>query len=174
MDLIQFDGEGYKVEILKGAPKKEFKENIIIVQGGDDTINRLAVSCKFVDILLDPHLGDRRDKIYQRNSGLNQVLCELARENNVGIGFSFISVLNSRKRWELLGRIIQNIMLCRKYKVRMVIGSFAKNIDEQRNEKDLQSFFKVLGMTGKDVQMNFVNERFDYKRKYIMKGVMLE
>ena len=174
MDLIQFDGNGYRVDILKGIPKKEFKEKIIIIQGGDDVINRLAVSSKFVDILLDPHLGERKDKLNQKNSGLNHVLCELARENNVTIGFSFASVLNSKRRIELLGRMIQNIILCRKYKVGMVIGSFAKNIDEQRNETDMQSFFKVLGMTGKDVQMNFVNDRLEYKKKYICKGVMLE
>lgn len=174
MDIIQFDGNGYRIEVLKGIPKKSFKDKIIVIQGGDDVINRLAVTSRYVDILLDPHLGERKDKINQKNSGLNHVLCDLAKENNVAIGFSFASVLNARKRIDLLARMIQNIILCRKYKVQMVIGSFAKNEDEQRNEKDMQAFFKVLGMTGKDVQMNFINERLEYKRKFVSKGVMLE
>jgi RNase P/RNase MRP subunit p30 len=118
-------------------------------------------------------LGYRKDKLNQRDSGLNQVLCTLAKENNTAIGFSFSSVLNSTRRSEVIGRIVQNIILCRKYKVRMVIGTFAVCERDVRNLKDVQAFFKALGMTGKEVQMNFVSERLDFKKRYVSKGVML-
>jgi len=81
-------------------------------------------------------------------------------------------VLQSKERGKLIGRMMQNIKLCRKYKVRMVIGSFGKTQDDVRSEKDMQSFFKVIGMTGKEVQMNYVEERLEYKKKFIRKGVM--
>ena len=172
MDILQCEGIGYKADVLQKIPKQSSKD-LVVVQGGDDTLNRLALSCKHVDILLDPHLGNRKDFMHQRNSGLNHVLCALAKENTVAIGFSFSAILRSPQREKLLGRMMQNILLCRKYKIPMVIGSFAKNHWEIRNEKDLQAFFMVLGMTGKEVQMNFVQKRLDYKKRFVQKGVML-
>lgn len=172
MDIIQYDGNGHRINVLSRIPKQASKE-LVVVQGSDDTLNRLALSSRYVDILLDPHLGSRKDFMHQRNSGLNQVLCVLAKENNVAVGFSFSSILHAEKRGRVLGRIMQNIRLCRRYKVPMVIGSFAKNDWDVRNEKDLQAFFQVLGMTGKEVQMDFVEKRLDYKRRFVMKGVML-
>ena len=173
MDITCIEGYGYTVEILKSVPKKRDKEKIIVVQGGEDTMNRLAVSSFSVDILVDPHLGNRKDFMHQRNSGLNHVLCNLAKQHNVAIGFSFFSILHSSHRAKELGRIMQNIILCRKYKIPMVIGSFAKHAWDVRNEKDLQALFKVLGMTGKEVQMDFVAKRLDYKRRFVQRGVML-
>jgi len=173
MDIILFNGPGHKVDVLKKIPSKASKDTIIVVQGGDDTMNRLAVSSKHVDILLDPHLGSRKDFMHQRNSGLNDVLCALAKEHQVAIGFSFSSVLNSTHRVSLLGRMMQNIRLCRKYKIPMVIGTFARNAWELRNEKDIQAFFRVLGMTGKEVQMDFIAKRLDYKKRFVQKGVLL-
>ena len=126
-----------------------------------------------LDILLDPHIGNRRDFMHHRDSGLNQVLCNLAKKNNVAIGFSFSVILNARNRGKLMGRMMQNIKLCRKYKIPIVIGTFARNKWELRNEADIQAFFKVLGMTGKEVKMDFVEKRIEHKRRYIKKGVML-
>src|SRR3989344_1390288 len=121
MDITLLEGFGYKGEILKKIPKLPSKE-LVIVQGGDDTINRLALSSRYVDVLLDPHLGQRKDFMHQRNSGLNHVLCALAKEHNVAIGFSFSNILRAQHREKLLGRIMQNILLCRRYKIPMVIG----------------------------------------------------
>lgn len=173
MDIIQCDGDGYRVDVLSTVPSKPNKEKIVVVQGGSDTVNRLAVSSSSTDILLDPHLGNRRDTVTQRDSGLNHVLCKLARENNVAIGFSFSSVLHTTDRVTLIGRTIQNIRLCRKYKVQIVIGTFAKGPWELRNIRDVQSFFMLLGMSGTDVKKDFVRERLDFKRRFVRKGVML-
>ncbi len=172
MDIIEFEGKGYKVDVRKAVPNHFIRDNLVVVQGGDDKVNRRAVSSKNVDILLDPHLGKRYDKMHQRDSGLNQVLCKLAKEKGVAIGFSFRSILNAKSRAKLMGRMIQNIKLCRKYKVRMVIGSFAKTESETRNVKDVQAFFRVLGMTGAEVKIDFVAKRLDWKKRYIRKGVM--
>jgi len=172
MDLVLFETkEGYKVD-LEDIPRKRYKDKLVFVKAKDDAFNRKVLSSKFVDVLLDPHLGKRQDFMHHRNSGLNQVLCKLAKENNIAIGFSFSSILNSKDRGKEMGRIMQNIKLCRKYKVKMVIGSFAKNKYELRNVKDIQALFKVLGMTGEEVKMDFVEKRLNYKRRFIKKGVM--
>ncbi|MBT3985585.1 hypothetical protein HOD38_05970 [archaeon] len=165
MDINLFDKN---IELVV----KSAKDRFVIIKGGSDKVNRLAVSSKKVDILLDSHLGYRKDKMHQRDSGLNQVLCKLAKENNVAIGFSFSSILHS-KNYRDLGRIIQSIKLCRKYKVKIVVGNFAKNKSDVREIKDVYSMFKVLGMTGMEIKASseFIEGRLDYKKRYVSKGV---
>jgi len=50
-------------------------------------------------------------------------------KNGVAIGFSMYSILSAgpQKRAIVMGRIMQNIKLCRKFKVKMKIASFAKS-----------------------------------------------
>lgn len=88
--------------------------------------------------------NQRRDFIHQRASGLNHILCGMARKNDITIGFSFTSILNAKGRHEILGRMIQNLRMCRQFKVKVVIASFAKNPYEMRSMHDLSSLFKVL------------------------------
>ena len=158
------------MKTLKTPPKHLNREQIIAVQGGNDKVNRASLATNKVDILIDPHLGQRKDNYHQRNSGLNQVLLNLAKTNKVAIGFSFKTILNDKKRASNLGRIIQNIKLCRKYKVKMVILDY-----ENRNEADVHSLFKVLGMTGKEIQESttYLQDKLKYKKSYVMKGVKL-
>ncbi|MFH1972001.1 MAG: RNase P subunit p30 family protein [archaeon] len=166
MDINLFEND---VELVNNPISR--KEKLIIIQGGEDRINRLAVSNKNIDILLDPQLGTKQDFLHNRNSGLNQVLCKLAKKNKVAIGFSFNNILKNSSS-KILGRIIQNIKLCRKYKLTIVVGNFSKS--ETRNINDIHSFYKTLGMTGKELQdgSNYKEHKLDYKRRYITKGVM--
>jgi RNase P/RNase MRP subunit p30 len=87
----------------------------------------------------------RRDFIHQRASGLNHVLCKLVKENNITIGFSLNTILNSDDKSVILGRMIQNIKICRKFKVKTAIASFAQNPLEMRSIHDLLSLFVILG-----------------------------
>ncbi len=89
--------------------------------------------------------NQRKDFIHQRASGLNHILCSLARKNNITIGFSFTSILNAKNRHEILGRMMQNLRMCKKFKVKTIIASFAKNPYEMRSMHDLMSLFKTLG-----------------------------
>ena len=74
--------------------------------------------------------------------------CKFAKENRVIIGINFSDILNSSgvERANILGRIMQNIRLCRKYKVDMLTASFATDPFEMRSAKDLLSFNISLGM----------------------------
>ena len=104
-------------------------ESPVIIQGGDEKINRLALENKKVDILLSPEKNNKKDSLFFRNSGLNQVLCKLAKKNDISIGFNFSDLLNteSKERTKILGRMFQNARLCKKYKVNMVFTTLAKN-----------------------------------------------
>ncbi len=88
--------------------------------------------------------NQRKDFIHQRASGLNHILCSLARKNNITIGFSSTSILSAKDRHEILGRIMQNLRLCKRFKAKTIIASFAKDPYEMRSMHDLRSLFKVL------------------------------
>lgn len=153
-DLILYDGKnglGFDSTIsVKIAELKKLSNNINIVEGKDIEFNRKALENKNVDILLNPEKATYKDSLHHRNSGLDQVLCTLANKNGIAIGFSFNEILNARSRYKTLGRMMQNVRLCRKYKVKMVFATFAKNKWELRSKSDMESFARVLGMTGKE------------------------
>lgn len=127
-------------ELVKQVNKAK---GLVIVEGAGDRINRLALENKKVNILLSPEKNTGKDFIHYRNSGLNQVLCNLANKNNIAIGFNFEDVLNSSDKAGVLGKMMQNVRLCRKYKVKMLIFDFSK----ERTKEELRSFGLVLGMT---------------------------
>jgi hypothetical protein len=99
-------------------------------------------------ILFDLEGSPRHDALHQRASGLNHILARLFVKNGVTLTFSLRSILESHgeRRGQLLGRMMQNISLCRKFRVPMRIASFAKSPSGMRNPEDLKSLFVVLGM----------------------------
>ena len=118
------------------------------VEGKSDGINRGAFENKNTDIVYSIEKFRGKDKLHYKDAGLNQVLCKLAKKNRIKIGFCFSDVLSldNEKRAIILGKMMQNIRLCNKYKVDMVIGSFAKDKYGLRNSKDLVAFGRLLGM----------------------------
>ncbi len=145
----------------KDLRKKISREcGLVVVLGSH--LNRDVVSNKKVDVLLSPHYGASHDYLNSRNSGLNEVLCAIARKNDVAVGFSFSEVLNAElvNRSLILGRMMQNVTLCRKFKVPMVLGSFAFEKSEMRSPKDLISFGVSIGMTPGEAKkaLAFVDE----------------
>jgi|TARA_B100002003_G_C14113755_1_gene535719 RNase P/RNase MRP subunit p30 len=128
---------------------KDKKTLIAVKSFGND---REIIEKSYADLIFSIESVGHKDFIHQRGSGLNHVMCKLAKEKKVSIGFSFNSILKSNKKYEILGRISQNIKLCRKYKVQSRIASFASKPYEMRAPSDLINFFVVLGMTPKEAQ----------------------
>jgi RNase P/RNase MRP subunit p30 len=123
----------------------------VIVRGGEEKTNRAAVENKKVDILLSPELNSRTDHLHYRKSGLNQVLCKLAKQNKVAIGFDFSLLLNSKERGKILGRMFFNYKLCKKYKVKMVFSSFSGDKFELRSKDSIRVFERILEKYAKDL-----------------------
>lgn len=153
IDIVRFK---IKNPILSFSKIYNFDE-LNIVEGGDDKKNRKIVETKNIDILISPEKIRVKDFMHSRDSGLNQVLCKLAKKNEIAIGFDFNLVLKAKNRAVIIGRMMQNVKLCRKYKVKMVLLSGAFNELEMRNPKDLISFGIVLGMTSLEakIALNF-------------------
>ena len=89
-----------------------------------------------------------KDRLHQRASGINQILCKIAHDHETAIGFSTSMLLTATPpvRAQLMGRISQNIRLVRKYKNRVMIASFTSDPQLMRSPHDLASLFVVLGM----------------------------
>jgi len=135
---------------LKDANKIKTK-NLIFVKGS--VKNRFFIEKKKADVLFSLENQKREDFMHHRASGLNHVLCTLANKNKVIIGFSFNSLLKNKKNLhKLLGRMMQNIRLCRKFKVKTLISSFAERPFEMREANDLISLFSFLGMNKSEVK----------------------
>ena len=153
-DLILFDiGKSpfdisYKTVQISSLGNHK-KADLVIIRGNE--INRNILENKTVDVLLSPEYGIKKDSLHFRNSGLNQVLCTIAHKNNIAIGFSFSDILNSSQRSLVLGRMMQNVRLCRKFKVSMLIASFASNEYEFRSHDSLRAFGLVIGMSPDEV-----------------------
>ena len=126
------------------------KTDLFLVKGNQ--YNRDILENKSVRILVSPEHNIVKDSLHFRNSGLNQVLCKIARRNGVIIGFSFNELLNSKDRPLVLGKMMQNVKLCRKFRVKTLIASFANNDYEMRSFDTLRAFGLVIGMTPFEVK----------------------
>lgn len=97
-------------------------------------------------ILYDFELQEKNDFLHHRNSGLNQVFCNIMKEKEKILGISFSTLINAGKKGVILGRMRQNIRLSRKYKLRTFTLSFAKTPYELRAEHEIKSFEKAIGV----------------------------
>jgi RNase P/RNase MRP subunit p30 len=105
---------------------------------------RASFETKEIDIVFGLEAKAKNDYNRQRNSGLNQVLCEIAARKNKSYGFNFRDVLVAKDRPAIIGRMMQNLELCKKYKVKTVVFSGAKEPIEMRNPNDLKSVFSIF------------------------------
>ncbi|HLD15807.1 MAG TPA: RNase P subunit p30 family protein [Candidatus Nanoarchaeia archaeon] len=159
IDIVRFQGSMFNLGFSKIYTFKDFK---IFETADEDKIIKTASNFN-VDIITGVENYKKKDKLNARSSGLNQVICKEASENKIAIGFDFNLALNSDNKQKIIGRMMQNVKLCRKYKVRMALFSGAKNKFEMRSAKDLIAFGKVIGMTGSEVKkaLNFEKKKRD-------------
>lgn len=121
--------------------KKENKEELIIVRAGDEEFNRKVLEIKEINILLSPELHNRRDKMKQRDSGLNEFLCKLAAKNNIKIAINIeeIKKLDKKQKALILARIIQNIALCKRTKTNIILWP-----ENKCKSQDVMAFITTL------------------------------
>src|SRR3989344_6245063 len=132
-----------------------------IVQGKDIGFNRIILENKKVDMLILSHTN-KKDKLKQRDSGLNHVLCNLAKQNNILLAIDLNELIKtqdkpqnssqkfgileleksegfSRKEKALiLARMIQNLKLMNKAKNKFKLLNY-------KNKSQAFSFLLSLG-----------------------------
>ena len=136
------------LKIISGTicKNKIKKSDLILLESNNRTLIKKKPDAVF-------NIEGSRDFIHQRDSGLDHVICKEMHKFGVNYAISFSNILNSDDKERLIGRIMQNIMLCNKYKVEVLIASFAKHAYEMRNIQDLISFARTLGVQ-KPVSLN--------------------
>lgn len=90
-------------------------------------------------------LDERKDNVHHRNAGLDTTLAKLCAKHNVLIGVNLANLRGLDPK--IIGRVQQNIALCRKYHVRMAVFSDARTSDELPHAPDVASLLITLGMT---------------------------
>ncbi|MFH0977845.1 MAG: RNase P subunit p30 family protein [Candidatus Woesearchaeota archaeon] len=126
--------------------------NFVIVHATDDI--RYVLEKEKPSLVFGLEDSTRKDFMHYRNSGLNHFSCSLLAKNDVLLGISLHSLLCSdeHKRIVLLGRLSQNIDLCRKYGAKPVLASFARSPFGMRSPHDLFAFAITLGMSTKQAK----------------------
>lgn len=121
-----YETKDKKIKIYKstGNDRKEFEKGTNIIYGLE--------------------LSNKKDFIFHRNSGINQVLAKIAQIKKVTIGFSFRDFMKAKNKAAILGRMQQNYKLCKKYKVKTLIASFAHKPEEIQTKTTLQAFKRML------------------------------
>jgi len=133
-------------ELAKLVPiRREY--DVLLVKGGDLGLNRKAVETPEVDILLHPEF-ERRD------SGFNHTMAKLAKENNVVVEINFREILLSSKntRSHIIHNISENVKLCKKFHVPVVICSGAISHLQMKDPKVLISMGTLLGLELKEAK----------------------
>ena len=116
--------------------------------------DRILVESKKIKLVYGFEEASKKDYLHQRASGLNHTLCELAKKNNIAVGFSYGSLLSKSNAETslLIGRMMQNISLCKKYKVKTIIGSFSEEPLNLRAPHDIAALFTTFGMDAKAIK----------------------
>lgn len=116
--------------------KKEGKE--VVVQAQNDEFNRKVFEISDVDMVVGLEMHERKDRMKQRDSGLNEIHCKLAAKNKIKIGVDVkkISKLDKAEKARALARIIQNIRLCKR--------TGAKIIALNGSKQDIRDLFLSL------------------------------
>lgn len=162
--------------------KKEIKESkrfrrkvdLIIVDGGDLVINRIAVETHTVDFLLNPEKN-------RKDPGFNHIFGKVAARNEIGvlINFSYVSKLQGKKLTKEIENLRTIIRIWERYKFPLAISACCENKNDLKHPKILASFLTILGMDLKNAKkavssfpLNILKNNVEKRKKeWIMPGV---
>ena len=97
-----------------------------------------------IDYIIGAEFSERKDSFHYRNTSLNQVHAKLAKQNNISIVHDFNKILASDKPKILLGRMMQNAKIVRKYKLKNACFSMARSAADIRSRTILDAFSSIL------------------------------
>jgi len=138
-----------KKELLLKTNRAVSKKLLTLYKPPTEDLLRFALEKTPISMVLGiEHIHPKESTHFVRG-GLDQILCKIAAEKDKIIAFSFSDILNSPQRSKLLARMMFNIKLCKKYKVKVFFSNFSMEQMEMRSARDLLSFWNVLGGAGK-------------------------
>lgn len=114
---------------------KKHKTNIILVRGGDEKQNRIALK-NGIDILMQP-------------IEFNHVLARIAYDNSIAIGFDIGCIIKYRgyDRVKTLRIMRTNLKYVRKYNLSMILTSNSYTCYDLRSPREMVALANLFGMT---------------------------
>jgi len=135
---------GVKIQAKPSRIREEIRKykdsgHILIVEGGEEEINRAAVETEGLDILMHP-------------LEFNNVLAKAASDNSVSIGFNLglLIRLQGVERVRELKTMKTNLKHARKYKLLLILTSDARSIYDLRAPREMAAISSLFGMTAKE------------------------
>ena len=144
-----------EVVVLEGMDKKKLlqdinlaksKKKMVVYKVTNEEMLRFVLEKTAVDMVIGIEGIHEKDSLQHVRGGLDDVFCKIATDKEKIIGFSFEDVLNCGYRDRLMARMMLNIKLCKKYKVKMIFSNFSSSVEEMRSVKDLEAFGRLLGI----------------------------
>ncbi|MGC8993435.1 MAG: ribonuclease P protein component 3 [Candidatus Aenigmatarchaeota archaeon] len=161
---------------LKHLLNRRRELDLILVRGGTNLMNRVAVENRGVDILTHPN-HQRKD------CGINHILARLAKENEVAIEINFREILNTEGliRKNVLANHAEIIRLYKKFKFPLIVSSGALSHWQIKDPKVLISYLVTLGLEMSEAKKalkdypKMILERSKERKseKWVMPGVKL-
>ena len=133
-------------ELLAQVQDAKKRKLTVLYRTQDEKMLRFAIEKAPVDMILGVENIFPKDSLHYLKSGLNQVLCTIAAQQNKIIVFSMHDILVTGNRAKLLARMRFNVKLCKKYKVQTLIGNFSEDIWEMRAAEELKALGRLLGV----------------------------
>ena len=131
------------------AVNSKINSRLIIAKSSEK--DRFLIEGRKVNLIYGFEEVPRKDFLGQKASGLNHIMCRAANKNNVAVGLPYSPLIHEKgfSKSILIGRMMQNIRLCQKYKTKTMIGAFSENPYDLRAPHDLIHLFSILGMSSK-------------------------
>jgi RNase P/RNase MRP subunit p30 len=149
LDDFVFLKEESKKKLLNLVQKARNKKQTVVYQPPTAEMARFAVEKTNVHIIVGVEKIHPKDSVHHVRSGLDQVICKFAAASGKIVAFSFTDVLHVKDQGKVISRMKSNVAMCRKYKVKTLISSFARSSSEMRSSRDLTAFFRMLQKTRK-------------------------
>lgn len=144
---------------IKASNKSELKNGLaksrdfdyVVVNGGDEHINRLAASDERVDVLAHPERG-------RKDSGVDPFVARQAKKNNVAIEINLENLISTRgnHRVNAVKNVKRNLMLSRKYGFDIIVTSGARSRLELRSGDGVSQMLKLLGFEESEAEAAMV------------------
>ena len=144
LENIAWIDEKEKKKLGKAIEEARRQKKLIVYRAFDEELLRLVLEKMAVDIVIGVEQIHAEDSVHYLRGGLDQILCKIAADRGVVLGFSFRDILENKHRGKLLGRMRFNARLCKKYGVKTFMGNFSQEKMEMRSKKDLEAWKRLL------------------------------
>jgi RNase P/RNase MRP subunit p30 len=159
-------------DAAKNARRALDAADLVLVDGRREDICREASETWEVDLIVNPELNEERDLIRQRSSGLDHVMAAFMAERDIGYLVNVDNILDSwgQKRTQLTGRIRQNIMLAKKYGVRVALSCGMADGWHMRNPGDMEVLGRFLGLGDSHARDSVSENALHFARKALSRN----